>query len=395
MNHNEFVQTLKAGKVSGAYLFEGVEENIKSVTLAALRKAVLADGLAELNESVMENPSAGEIIAACETLPFASDKRLVVVRELNGTTGRSEAEERLVSYIPKVPDSCVLVIYVRGKADGRKKLYSAVKKKGGIVSFEPLGDAELNGWIVRVFQQNGKKCAPDVASLLSFTVGNDTALLRAEIEKLTALAGDRDTITEIISVADNTRGIGYEIELIRKDLIAMAAQAEARRDYLPSVIGDVEVFKRNLLASMPRPKLADYMADSLVWLCTFALVSTATYTVMGRPWDCHYDAVWLVLCIAIMMPSAWLLQRIVPAEWAASTEKGVRYGAITAAMLFLWFVEFWFVDKWITPLLPAVGLPNLAAVILFGAAMAALLIWRNHRRNELAEKRPWRDVMEK
>ena len=196
MNHNEFVQALKAGKVSGAYLFEGVEENIKSVTLAALRKAVLADGLAELNESVMENPSAGEIIAACETLPFASDKRLVVVRELNGTTGRSEAEERLVSYIPKVPDSCVLVIYVRGKADGRKKLYSAVKKKGGIVSFEPLGDAELNGWIVRVFQQNGKKCAPDVASLLSFTVGNDTALLRAEIEKLTALAGDRDTITE-------------------------------------------------------------------------------------------------------------------------------------------------------------------------------------------------------
>ena len=94
MNHNEFVQALKAGKVSGAYLFEGVEENIKSVTLAALRKAVLADGLAELNESVMENPSAGEIIAACETLPFASDKRLVVVRELNGTTGRSEAEER-------------------------------------------------------------------------------------------------------------------------------------------------------------------------------------------------------------------------------------------------------------------------------------------------------------
>lgn len=132
---------------------------------------------------------------------------------------------------------------------------------------------------------------------------------------------DRDTITEIISVVDNTRGIGYEIELIRKDLIAMAAQAEARRDYLPSVIGDVDVFKRNLLASMPKPKFADYMADSLVWLCTFALVSTATYTVMGRPWDCHYDAVWLVLCIAIMMPSAWLLQRIVPAEWAASTER--------------------------------------------------------------------------
>ena len=195
---------------------------------------------------------------------------------------------------------------------------------------------------------------------------------------------DRDTITEIISVVDNTRGIGYEVELVRKDLIAMAAQAEAQRDYLPSVIGDVEVFKRNLLASMPKPKFADYMADSLVWLCTFALVSTATYTVMGRAWDCYYDAVWLVLCIAIIMPSAWLLQRIVPAEWAASTEKGVRYGAITAAMLFLWFVVFWFVDKWITPLLPAVGLPNLAAVILFGAALAVLLVVVCVRRGQTA-----------
>ena len=60
MNHNEFVQALKAGKVSGAYLFEGVEENIKSVTLAALRKAVLADGLAELNERYGESVGRGD-----------------------------------------------------------------------------------------------------------------------------------------------------------------------------------------------------------------------------------------------------------------------------------------------------------------------------------------------
>ena len=157
------------------------------------------------------------------------------------------------------------------------------------------------------------------------TIRNEYRELKKENDLIfsTLAEYDRDTITEIISVVDNTRGIGYEVELVRKDLIAMAAQAEARRDYLPSVIGDVDVFKRNLLASMPKPKFADYMADSLVWLCTFALVSTATYTVLGRPWDCYYDAVWLVLCIAIMMPSAWLLQRIVPAEWAASTEKGV------------------------------------------------------------------------
>ena len=66
---------------------------------------------------------------------------------------------------------------------------------------------------------------------------------------------DRDTITEIIGVVDNTRGIGYEIELIRKDLIAMAAQAEARRNYLPSVIGDVDVFKRICWQACPSRSL--------------------------------------------------------------------------------------------------------------------------------------------
>ena len=205
---------------------------------------------------------------------------------------------------------------------------------------------------------------------------------------------DRDTITDILNTVSNTRGIQYEVELVRKDLIAMAAQAEAQQNFLPSIIGDVEVFKLHLLASMPRPKLADYMADSLVWLCTFALASTATYTVLGRPWDCHYDAVWLMLCIVVMMPSAWLLQRIVPSGWLI-TEWGVQYGVTVAAMLVLWLVEFWAIDRWVAPLLPAVGLPNAVAAVVFGVALAALLFWRNRRRNELAEKRPWRDMMEK
>ena len=72
---------------------------------------------------------------------------------------------------------------------------------------------------------------------------------------------------------------------MRKDLIAMAASAEADGQYLPAVIGDVDAFKRNLLASMPQPKLIDYMLDSLVWLCLFGLAVSLTHLLMGDPWD--------------------------------------------------------------------------------------------------------------
>ena len=207
MDRKEFSQLLKAGNVQGAYLFEGVEENIKAATLQSLRKAILPEGMEELNESVMDAPATDTIIAACETLPFLAEKRLVIVREHPALTGRADADERLISYIPSVPDSAVLVFLCRGKADARKKLYGAIKKANGIVSFAPLTDAELNSWIVKTFAGLGKTVSPQTASVLSFTVGSDTALLRREIEKLAALAGDRDTVTEEDVHAVATRSV--------------------------------------------------------------------------------------------------------------------------------------------------------------------------------------------
>ncbi len=207
MDRKEFSQLLKAGNVRGAYLFEGVEENIKAATLQNLRKAILPEGFEELNESVMDAPASDAIIAACETLPFMADKRLVIVREHPALTGRADADDRLISYIPNVPDSAVLVFLCRGKADARKKLYTAIKKANGIVSFAPLTDAELNAWIVKTFAGLGKSVSPQTASVLSFTVGSDTALLRREIEKLAALAGDRDTVTEEDVHAVATRSV--------------------------------------------------------------------------------------------------------------------------------------------------------------------------------------------
>ena len=91
MDRKEFARQVKEGGVRGAYLFEGPEENIKAAALSQLRKALLPEGLEELNESVMDAPSADELIAAAETLPFLADKRLVVVRDHPALSGRQEA----------------------------------------------------------------------------------------------------------------------------------------------------------------------------------------------------------------------------------------------------------------------------------------------------------------
>ena len=207
MDRKELMQALKDGKLQGAYLFEGPEEHIKASALAEIRKTLLPEGLEELNETVLEAPATDALISAAETLPFLADKRLVIVKEHPSLTGRGEGDDRLTDYIGKVPESCVLIFLCRGKADARKKLYTAIKKKGQIVSFNPLSDADLNAWIRKTFAALGKDCSPQVASVLSFTVGGGTALLKAEIEKLAALAGERKVIEEADVHAVSTRSI--------------------------------------------------------------------------------------------------------------------------------------------------------------------------------------------
>lgn len=207
MERKEFMQTIQNGGLRGAYLLEGPEENLKATALAALRQALLPEGLEELNETILEAPPTDALIAAAETLPFLADKRLVLVREHPGLTGRGESDERLAQYIGQLPESCVLVFWAQGKADARKKLYQAIKKKGAIVSFSAMNDAELNGWIRSAFTALGKDCSQQTASLLSFTVGNSTALLKQEISKLAALAADRSVITDEDVRAVATRSI--------------------------------------------------------------------------------------------------------------------------------------------------------------------------------------------
>ena len=227
------------------------------------------------------------------------------------------------------------------------------------------------------------------------TIRNEYKQLKKENDLIfsTLAECDRDTITGIVNTIRNTCGINYEIELVRKDLIAMAASAEADGQYLPAVIGDVDAFKRDLLASMPRPKLIDYMLDSLVWLCLFGLAASLTHLLLGGPWDCYYDAAMLGICIVVMMPSAWLLQRLVPSAWLTA-DKGGLYGAAQAAVLVVWFVLFILLYRWVYPALPNIGVPNVIATALFAVINLVLRGWRTRRYNQLADARPWRDVVD-
>ena len=96
--------------------------------------------------------------------------------------------------MPAVPSSTVLVFYCTKKPDGRKKIYTAIKKLNGIVSFAPLKDRELTTFVTDAFHELGKECDERTADYLIFTCGSDTNMLLGEISKIASYAGDAPAI---------------------------------------------------------------------------------------------------------------------------------------------------------------------------------------------------------
>ena len=203
MKHTEFFAALKKGDIARCYLFEGREEYTKQAALKQLRAQVAGGDFAAMNDSRLTDPAPDAVIAAAETLPFMADRRFLEIRDcamLQGEKSKEYDEEaavkRLDEYFDHLPDTVCMVFYVRGKADGRKKLYNLLKKKAEIVSFEPLEDRELSQWIARTLQRQGKKISMAACQKLWFSAGRDMILLENEISKLAAYAGDREEVTE-------------------------------------------------------------------------------------------------------------------------------------------------------------------------------------------------------
>ena len=195
MDRKDFENALACASLPSVLLFDGEEEQMKQDALTALRRALLPAGMEEMNEIVLEDPDTDQLIAAAETLPFMADRRLIIIRDHPAVTGRCEADDRLISYLPSVPVTAALLFYCTGKPDMRKKLYMAVKKLGGVVSFSRLAGAELTRFVTDAFHSAGKECDTRTADYLIFTVGSDASRLMLEINKIVSYVGDRSSVT--------------------------------------------------------------------------------------------------------------------------------------------------------------------------------------------------------
>jgi DNA polymerase-3 subunit delta len=197
MAYREIFNDIKAGRYKRLYLFYGPEEYIKTQALAQMTAAMVPEAFMALNSHVMDEgcTEAQDIINSCETLPFMSEKRLVVVKDYSGFKGRKAAgEDELKAYMERIPESTCLVFYNRGDVDKSRQMYKAVKKFGSVIEFERLKGAELRKWTASAFKKRGVDISAADLDYFLFLVGNRLEDISNEVQKLAAYAGEASVI---------------------------------------------------------------------------------------------------------------------------------------------------------------------------------------------------------
>ncbi|MEO7000852.1 MAG: DNA polymerase III subunit delta [Ktedonobacterales bacterium] len=239
------------------YLFHGTDEFSAHEELRRLR----VTGGFDLNQDTHtgDEIDLAQIRAACDTLPFLSERRLVVVlipipKRKRGAKGDEDSDENssvapgptppasktrgkkgkssgpdlkalyqgLADYAPHLPETTTLVVLAEEQLDATNPLINAAKKYGKMQVFTRPKGAQLDAWLRARAKDRQTEITPEACRLLVESVGDNTRLLASEIDKLSAYVG----VGGKIGVAEVRLLTPIERQLVIFDL----TDAIARRD---------------------------------------------------------------------------------------------------------------------------------------------------------------------
>ncbi len=138
-----------------------------------------------------EEISAEEILEEACTPPFFSDKRLLIVKNVDRWSVHDQ--KKIVPFLKRPPEFTVLVL--TGETPGKLNTVSRVlRKRGAIVMVDLPRDRDLIEWIRNRVRLKGKNIGGKAAAHLLELVGKDLRELSNAIDKLVAYVEEKQNI---------------------------------------------------------------------------------------------------------------------------------------------------------------------------------------------------------
>ena len=186
------VQDLKSENYKHVYLFTGEEIYLRNQYKKKLQDALISpEDTVNLNYYQGKGISVQELIDQGETMPFFSERRLLVVED-SGFFKSASLE--LAEYLENIPETTYF-LFVENEVDKRGRLYKTVKKYGSVVEFSRQTEDMLMRWILGILKKEQKNITRSTMELFLEKTGTDMNQIGMELEKLLSYTMGREVIT--------------------------------------------------------------------------------------------------------------------------------------------------------------------------------------------------------
>jgi DNA polymerase III subunit delta len=194
------------------HVFVGEDDFSIRQALEEIKKAIGDPAALVTNTTVLEGPSlsSDQLRAACQTVPFLADKRLVVVEGLlerfepkarprkkstrSPAAVKTDDPQPFVDAVRELPPFTELVLIGAGKLNASpagNPLLRGLAAVARVRTFPRLNQRELGPWIERRAAAAGAAISQTAVTLLARFVGSDLGVMAGEVDKLALYAGGR------------------------------------------------------------------------------------------------------------------------------------------------------------------------------------------------------------
>lgn len=309
-----------------AYLTVGDDALKRQAVESRLVKRISALGDLSFNSDTFdgEKASGAEIVDACNTMPFASEVRLVTVR--NAEKLKKADSEALVTYLKSPSETTVLALYAASLAKSTR-LYKAVAAlgKSAVIECAAPKSKDLPALVAGLAKGHGISITRGAVELLIEYVGTDTVALDSELKKIALAHRGNDSVNE----SEISLMVAHTAEIKPWEFVnALSANNKRRCIYCLNHMDSVSPFS---LLSMSVSRVRELMiAQSLIRQGAASQLPD----VLGMPaWKCKNHGQW-----ACNFSPEKLRKMLVAAR---DTEQAMKTGAKEPQAAFQqWVLEF-------------------------------------------------------
>ena len=190
-------RSLQKDELAPVYYFYGAEDVLKDEAVRMILDKALDPSLRDFNfdQRSAAQLDAEDVHALCNTLPMLAERRVVLLRDIEGWKRKTKGRSEFLRYLERPsPDTIVIMVQSSSEQDEDKELAAGAVS----VRFDPLPPERAQKWLLREAGRLGVDLEVDAAEHLVRSTEADLGALSSELSKLASLPAGTPLTVEAV-----------------------------------------------------------------------------------------------------------------------------------------------------------------------------------------------------